>query len=195
MRRGFKARAEELASDARVALGLQDGDRLDPWRHAERLGVVVMALDDMPLAARHRDQLTLIDPDSWSGMTLEEAGLQLIVLNPIHAKTRQCSTLMHELSHIQLKHVPARVDVSASGLMLLSEYDEAQEAEADWLAGALLLPRSALIRERGRGRSPADIASLFGVSLDLCQWRLRMTGVEAQLARRGVAVLGKDDWA
>lgn len=185
MRRGFKSRAEEWAKQARVAVGLDEYACLDPWLHARQIGVEVLDLSRLGLPPAHMRQLVETDPDSWSGMTIQEGGITGIILNPSHPRTRQCSTLMHELAHVQLQHIPARVDVSATGLLLLSEYDEAQEDEADWLAGALLLPRAALIRYRSRGDTPADIAAKFSVSMDMCVWRLRMTGVEAQIARRG----------
>ena len=81
-------------------------------------------------------------------MTLKEQGVTAIIINPRHSRGRQSSTLMHELAHVMLKHVPVRVDVSASGMLLLSDYSEDAEAEADWLAAAMLLPRDALIRAR-----------------------------------------------
>jgi hypothetical protein len=58
--------------------------------------------------------------------------------NPANALTRQRNDLMHELAHIELKHVPARVDFSKSGLLLLSDYSDEQEQEADWHAAARL---------------------------------------------------------
>ena len=64
---------------------------------------------------------------------------------------------------------------------LLSDYSE--EQEADWYGAALLLPRSALVHHRSRGVTAADIADLYGVSGSLCEWRLRMTGVEIQVLR------------
>jgi Zn-dependent peptidase ImmA (M78 family) len=116
-------------------------------------------------------------------MTIKEQGMTAIVINPSHSRGRQSSTLMHELAHVLLKHVPARVDVSAGGMLLLSDYSEDAEAEADWLAAAMLLPRDALVQARRRGDSVADIAAAFGTSEQLCEWRLRMTGVEIQLKR------------
>jgi Zn-dependent peptidase ImmA (M78 family) len=116
-------------------------------------------------------------------MTLREAGVTAIVVNPSHSRGRQCSTLMHELAHVILKHVPARVDVSTTGMLLLSDYSEEAEAEADWLAAAMLLPRDVLIGRRRRGDAVADIAAAFGTSEQLCEWRLRMTGVDVQLKR------------
>jgi Zn-dependent peptidase ImmA (M78 family) len=116
-------------------------------------------------------------------MTLKEGDVIGVVVNPSHAQTRQCNNLMHELAHIELKHVPTRVDISATGSLLLSDYSEDQEQEADWLAGALLLPRTTLLTLRGRGRTIEQIAVAYGVSTALCDWRLKMTGVDHQLRR------------
>lgn len=97
--------------------------------------------------------------------------------------TRTQSFMMHELAHVELKHVPARVEVSKTGLLLLSDYSDEQEQEADWHAGAFLLPRDGLVRLRGRGKSSDEIATFYGVSKALCEWHLRMTGVDVQMRR------------
>jgi hypothetical protein len=62
-------------------------------------------------------------------------------------------------------------------------YSDEQEQEADWHAAALLLPRDALVHHRSRGKTTLEIANHFGVSVALCEWRLRMTGVEIQIRR------------
>jgi Zn-dependent peptidase ImmA (M78 family) len=90
---------------------------------------------------------------------------------------------MHELAHIELRHSPARVEVSESGLLLLSDYSDEQEQEADWFGAALLLPREGLVLLRSARKSAAEIADHYGVSEALCQWRLRMTGVDTQMHR------------
>jgi Zn-dependent peptidase ImmA (M78 family) len=184
LRHGFKAQAERRAAAARSSLGLSAIERLDPWKFAESLSINVIDLSDLDLPPEDQTQLLVRDPDSWSGMTLTEDGVKLIVLNPKHSPARQASTLMHEIAHIDLDHVPATVNLSAAGLILLSDYNDEQEQEADWLGGALLLPEVALLHHRGLGKSPAEIARLFRVSVDLCSWRCRMTGVEKRLAHR-----------
>jgi hypothetical protein len=78
---------------------------------------------------------------------------------------------------------PARVEVSETGLLLLSDYSDEQEPEADRLAGALLLPREGLIQLRSARHSTSEIANRYGVSEALCEWRLRMTGVDVQMQR------------
>lgn len=187
MRRGFKAEAERRSAQAREVLGLQPLSPLCPWTYASHLGVVVLDFDELGLQAKDRTQLLEKDPESWSGMTLREGQTHAIIVNPAHSRGRQSSTLTHELSHLILKHVPARVDVSTTGLLLLSDYSEDQEDEADWLSAALLLPREVLIQERSRGLSTVAIALAYGISDQLCEWRLRMTGVDVQLRRRARA--------
>lgn len=187
MRRGFKADAERRSIAAREGQGLGPTAMLCPWTYADSLGVMVFGADALDLEPEHAMQLLQRDADSWSGMTLHDEGTHVVVLNSAHARTRQTATLMHEIAHITLGHVPADVSVSPSGLVLLSDYSADQEDEADWLGAALLLPEAALLDGRSRGLSTAEIAEAYGVSDVLCQWRCRMTGVEKRLAFRARA--------
>lgn len=183
MRRGFKTEAERLSAAARAALGQPSMSPLSPWEYAARLKVVVLDFDALGLSAAASRQLLDKDPESWSALTIREAATVGIVINPRHALTRQRSNLMHELAHVELKHTPSRVDVSHTGVLLLSSYSDEDELEADWLSGAMLVPREGLLRQRQGGKTTADIAAHYGVSVPLCEWRLRMTGVEIQVRR------------
>jgi Zn-dependent peptidase ImmA (M78 family) len=183
LRRGFKSESEKRAAAARQVLGVGMHAPFDPWLYAEHLKVIVLDFNKLGLSPETLRQLTVLDGDSWSAMTIKQDEGLGVVLNPSHADTRQCADLMHELAHVELEHVPMRVEVSKTGLMLLSDYSEEQEQEADWLAAAYLLPRDGIFRLRSRGKSAADIGRHFGVSKALCEWRLRMTGVEVQLRR------------
>jgi hypothetical protein len=183
VRRGFKTQAERNSAAAREALGITLLVPLDPWAYAAHLKVRVLDFHELGLPPGAVRQLIQVDPDSWSAMTIQEVQAFGIVLNPAHAMTRQRSDLMHELAHIELRHVPARVQVSVTGLMLLSDYSEDQEQEADWHAAALLLPREGLMRLRAQQKSSDEIAGHYGVSKSLTEWRLRMTGVDIQIRR------------
>jgi Zn-dependent peptidase ImmA (M78 family) len=183
VRHGFKAQSERSAASARTALGLRLNAPLDPWEYAKHLNVRVLDFEALSLSKQAKSQLTIHDPDSWSAMTLQVDGKFSIVLHPRHPLTRQRSDFMHELAHIELRHAPVRVEVSESGLLLLSDYSDEQEQEADWFGAALLLPREGLVRLRATRKSPAEIAAYYGVSEALCLWRLRTTGVEAQMRR------------
>jgi len=183
LRRGFKTEAENRSIAARRSLKLASGAPLDPWTYADHLKVVVLDFDNLDLSPSCVRQLIHGDPESWSAMTLKIGNVFGIVVNPAHQPTRQRSDLMHELAHIELQHVPARVEVSKSGFLLLSDYSEEQEQEADWLGAALLVPREGLMRLRRQQKPVSEIAQHFGVSNVLCEWRLRMTGVDTQIRR------------
>jgi Zn-dependent peptidase ImmA (M78 family) len=183
VRHGFKAQSERSAASARTALGLRPNAPLDPWAYAKYLKVTVLDFHTLTLSKQSKSQLTIHDGDSWSAMTLQVTGKFVIVLNPCHAPTRQRSDLMHELAHIDLRHSPVRVEISQMGLLLLSDYSDEQEQEADWFGAALLLPRDGLVRLRAARKSPAEIAAHYGVSEPLCQWRLQTTGIETQMRR------------
>jgi Zn-dependent peptidase ImmA (M78 family) len=183
VRRGFKTEAEKRAADARRVLKVGLIAPLDPWAYASHVGVIVLDFGALGLSSASVRQLTINDDKSWSAMTIKEGGTLGLVLNPAHAQTRQRNDLMHELAHVELKHTPARVEVSKTGLLLLSDYSEDQEQEADWYAGAMLLPRAGLMHHRLRSKDAREIAEHYGVSPQLCEWRLRMTGVEVQMRR------------
>jgi hypothetical protein len=186
LRRGFKSQAEKSAAAARGLLKLSLLVPFDPWVYATHLGVVVLDFGALKLPANAIKQLTVVDSDSWSAMTIQDGTALGVVVNPAHAPTRQRYDLMHELAHIKLKHAPARVEVSQSGLMLLSDYSDEQEQEADWFAGSFLLPRDGIFRLRSRGKSVEEVAAQYGVSKALCEYRLRMTGVDVQMRRTAV---------
>ena len=184
MRRGFKSQAEKSAAAARQLLKLAALAPFDPWAYAAHLEIIVLDFKDLSVSTNAVKQLTVVDSDGWSAMTIKLEAVTGVVINPSHAPTRQRYDLMHEIAHVELEHVPARVEVSPSGLMLLSDYSDEQEQEADWYAGSFLLPRDSIYRLRSRGKTAEQIAQQFGVSKALCEYRLRMTGVDIQ-TRRG----------
>ena len=184
MRRGFKASCERVAADHRHAIGLRPEDPLDPELLAQHLGVTVWWPEDVPdLPQDSVDQLVKKDADGWSAVTLQVGSSRLTIVNSAHAPTRRRSSLAHELAHLILDHRPSRIDLSAQGLLVLSTFEGDEEREADWLSGALLVPRDGLMRAYWRQQDEACLAGHFGVSLVLLRWRLRMTGVAVQARR------------
>jgi Zn-dependent peptidase ImmA (M78 family) len=73
--------------------------------------------------------------------------------------------------------------MNSTSKMALRTYNEAQEEEANWLGGCLLLAREALIAIRRRGRSDDDACAEYGVSPAMLRFRYNVTGVETQLRR------------
>ena len=186
MRRGFKSWCENASSEYRSHLELDLEDRFDPRDLARHLGVLVRTPDELPgLSCHSIRQLTIVDSDSWSAVTVAAGGQNLVVLNSAHAPTRQWSSLAHELAHVILNHRPATASVSEEGILFRDHYDAEQEEEADWLGGALLLPREGLLSVYRRTSSSEVIGRSFGVSTKLVDWRLRMTGILMQARRAG----------
>lgn len=89
---------------------------------------------------------------------------------------------MHELSHILLGHKLLSAGLSEDGHLLPTVYDQDQEDEANWMAATLLLPRPALLKIRYLQLTDDEAMKSYGVSKDMLQWRLKMTGVDYQLS-------------
>jgi Zn-dependent peptidase ImmA (M78 family) len=83
-----------------------------------------------------------------------------------------------------LEHKPAQMFLRDDGLMMMSEYNLEHEQEAGWFAGAILLPRDALLHASAQGMTAQAAAAHFGVSLVLYQMRRNRTGDDIQLSRR-----------
>jgi len=150
------------------------------------MGVVVMPIEIIPdLNPGTLQQLTVDDHESWSAATVCADDRYLVVMNTSHSQARQSSSLMHELAHIVIGHKPARLDITEDGLMILHSYDKTNEEEANWLAGALLLPREALFLIRRRRMSDHDAVEMYGCSQKMLSFRFQVTAVDLQIARAG----------
>ena len=192
MRRGFKAWCERVSEEYRRAIGIPLHDSLDPEILAQHLAVSVWRPADVAgLSEGCRNQLTIHDKDSWSAVTLRVGDESAVIVNSAHAATRQRNSLAHELAHLILEHEPGRIDLSKKGYLLLSSYEREQEEEADWLSGSLLVPREGLRRAYRYSQDSQVLATRFGVSTKLLQWRLRMTGILLQTRRAKAHRIGR----
>jgi Zn-dependent peptidase ImmA (M78 family) len=184
--RGFKAWCERYSVDKRKALGLAAHDPLDPRELATHLGVRVWNPDDVPGLSSEAIAVLLrndgVTPSDWSAVTLMVGAKVVVILNSSHSMGRQASDLTHELAHRIRGHEAKEVSVSEDGLMLLSSYEKAQEEEADWLSGSLLLPREALASIKRRRLDTAAACTGYGVSARMLQYRMSMTGINRQYA-------------
>lgn len=171
-RRGFKSEAEQLACDLRAELGIGLYRRLDPLALAECLAVPVWSLDRLSDVEAAVAVLHGPEAAAFSAMTVFDGTSRVIVHNTAHAPSRQASNLCHELAHGALLH-PAKSALDAYGCR---EWDGAIEAEATYLAAALLIPSKA-IWWAAKQRQPRDeIAEQYGCSAEMVQMRLNMTG-------------------
>ena len=185
LRRGFKTWCENAARGYRRELGLEPFAPLDPRLLASKLGVKIWTPHDVPsVPPASLRQLTKTEPSSWSAVTICVADKSLIIINDQDSRERQNNSLAHEISHIVLGHKAAQVFVSSTGQMLLSEYDRLQEEEANCLSGTLIVPRDALLSFLAQGHDHARVAAHFGVTKEVLQMRINLTGVGKQLANR-----------
>lgn len=96
---------------------------------------------------------------------------KLIVVNDAHTPERQANTISHEVAHFLLDHPPGPA-FGEFGRTL----SKAMEAEADWLAGCLLVPASGIpITMQLCGGDLEAAAAHYGVSLQLMRWRHNAT--------------------
>lgn len=184
LRRGFKTWCENAAASYRRDLGVGRTAPLDPRKLARHLGIVVWKPGEVPgMKKEVLTHLTVSDPDSWDAVTIQAEGATAVILNNVPDIGRQNNSLAHELSHIILEHEPAHVFHTPDGHMMMNEYNAVHEEEANCLAGALLLPREALLQAIRTGNlTETDMTRHFGVSLTLLRMRCNTTGVNRQLA-------------
>ena len=181
LRRGFKAEAERIAELVRSDLGLGALDRLDCFGLAEAWGIPVVSLGELRKdGASDASIRRLMSPDAgFSATTVVVGPRRLIVYNPRHEPGRKASSLAHELAHVILEHEAA----PAIGVGGCRHWDGRQEAEADWLGSALLVPRAGALAWMLESDDIDAGASNFGVSVDLFRWRINHTGVVKQVEK------------
>lgn len=184
MKRGFKSQCERRAVEIRRSLGLTTTEPLSAFDLAKSLMVTVWRdVDVQGMTDEDLNQLHVVDPDTWLAFTLRIGTHFLVVYNSSHSPERSNSMVMHELAHIVLGHELTSTRVTDDGHLVPVSYDQEQEDEANWLAGTLLLPRPALVRIRRLGMRDIDAQRHFQVSSHMFAWRIRMTGVDYQIAR------------
>lgn len=179
LRRGFKTEAENLASEMRTELGIGSADRLDPFALAALWEIPVLGLAGLVAAGASISSIRYFRGDGkevFSAVTLVDGHRRVIVHNDAHSPVRQASNVAHELSHVALEHEPHEA-LDESGCR---KWNVEMEAEADWLAGALLVPRAGALYVARQGMSVEEAAARFHVSLQMMRWRLGQTGASRQ---------------
>lgn len=188
--RGFKAWCENVAIALRVDIGLDETSPIDPVLLAAHLTVALRSPDDIPGIPQSSTRVLTEQNDGWSAVTVSHEGRTCIVYNPHHSSGRNSSDIMHELSHILLKHDAARVFFSEDTSIALRTFDNDQEDQANWLAGCLLLPRPALLWILRNRIDTDEACAHFRVSAELLRYRLDITGVKLQMRRRRAVTRG-----
>ncbi len=180
LRRGFKSEADQIAREIRSELGLAPAACLDPWHLARHLEIPIVGLsevaDTAPNAAR---QFGIVDTAAFSAVTVFRGHVREIVHNDFHLPGRQASNVAHELSHGLLLHPPA----PALNDLGLRDWDAALEEEANWLAGALLIPVEAAMFIARQGWSDELAAEKYKVSQRMVLFRMNVTAARRRVQR------------
>jgi hypothetical protein len=187
LRHGFKAEAERTAIDYRKKLDLKPHDPLPAAMLADHLKVRILTPQDIPgITSELLNVLLGEGSHLWSAAIYQRSDKTYVIHNPTHSPGRQESNLMHELAHAHLKHELSSLQAAIQGLLIpLRKYDKVQEAEAECLGGCLQLPKDALMYHSFVRKKTADqIAEQFNASLDMVNFRLRMSGVNKIQSRR-----------
>jgi Zn-dependent peptidase ImmA (M78 family) len=179
-KRGFKTKSEDIAVQYRSYLNLSAKDPMPAKNLAEHLGIKVLTPHDV-FKGNHETLDYLINSEEWSALTLPcKSGDRVIIHNSRHSKARQESNIMHEIAHIICEHKAPTNNIG----IVLRDYNEEQEKEAEWLGGCLQLPREALIWALERKMNNDEIAVFFNASNDMVRFRLNKTGAKLQFLNR-----------
>jgi IrrE N-terminal-like domain len=180
---------EPHAQKLRLMAGCGPDDLLDPYKLAPRLQLTLMDGDEVfqLLPPELQRYLRTEASDHWSGGVLPHPlpdGTYICILNPRHPRRRNKITLMEEIAHRHMKHRPSKV-VADSADVKARDFDKACETEAFGIGAAALLPWPQMFGLLNTGNSASDIAEHFDVSLQLVEYRIKITGASRlYLARR-----------
>lgn len=165
--RGFKTEANRIAVRIREQMGLSPADPIDPHLVCERFDIRVISLSEIdsksPFLSRQSS--------AFSAVTVPRGHLRAIVHNDTHHPYRQRSNICHELAHCFLGHecTPPLTEKGERAR------DGGIEAEANYLAGALLLTNEGALHVLKRN-IVADAQHIYGISAAMLNYRLRVSG-------------------
>jgi transcriptional regulator with XRE-family HTH domain/Zn-dependent peptidase ImmA (M78 family) len=173
-----KEALEETAEDFRADLGLKKDAPLDPF-HLKVDSVIVEALrSSQCIDAKTKAILEGPACGEWSAMSVPLNWAQdswVVFLNDCHTIERQRVTLLEEYWHILSGHKLTKIAKIAGSFG--RTYDSSEEHDAYFLATATLLPRDAVKRMVGQGKSAHEIAACFGTSPELVEYRIKRLGL------------------
>lgn len=181
LRRGFKTEANRTAREIRAELGLAADAPLCPFLTATHLEVLTVKLSDF--REQHGDAVEYLisaaGQAEFSAITVCIGSTRVIVYNDGHSPARCAANIMHELAHMLLLHPPHPL----CGETGKRHFDAGLEDEANWFGPALLVSDEAAMSVAKRGITIRSAAAEYGVSTQLMQMRLNVTGAQRRISR------------
>lgn len=183
MKRGFKSECESIATAVRAEMGVTAHAPLDARDLADHLEIPVHPLSSLNgtgvgAAIRHVHRNVAV----LSAMTIFPdwpRRRRVIIFNDANSDARQNSDVAHELAHGLLLHEPRHAIVNGC-----RDYSKADEDEAAWLSGCLLVPREAALRVALAELHMGPAAAEYGVSTQMMTFRVNSTGARRQAEAR-----------
>lgn len=167
--RGFKSKAERIAQDFRVQMGLSVFKPLCAYKLAEHIKIPIFTVEDVFSENESHPHFTrLKDTSKFDALWMcNEDDDKVIIHNKHHSKFRQQSNLMHELSHIILGHtVPDEIGKLCLQFNL-HYYSKKHELEAKFLGGCLQITTPAIRWVKKENWSEERISEHFTASPEM----------------------------
>ena len=173
----FLQRIETQAAILRKQAGLGSDDRLDPRKLAHKFALTFIRLEEIEgLSSEDIDFMYSLDAKTFSGGgRLLPDGRILILLNPNQTIERENVTIMEEVAHVHYGHEMIPLPIGSSGFEA-RQYNDADEQEAYWTAGAALLPSRIVAQTVWRDENQAAeiLSKKFGASIQLAEMRIKI---------------------
>lgn len=181
LRWGFKKETNEYAKEFRKEFKKKPFEPLCPWDLANHLLIPILKLSQIDEEAAVQ-YLTVTNQDVFSAVTVFNGRKRIIVHNDSHHPRRQAANIAHELSHAILDHPPTPPFTDAGERFLNTEVQEI-ENEANWMGPGLLISEEAALHIVRKKIPIPDAVTLYGVSQQLIQMRINVTGAKRRISR------------
>lgn len=171
-----------VVREERDALLLRPTDMLDPYALAREHGIEVYTLTgllDFGVSQTCVDHFAGANSRTWSAALVAVGSARIIVENESHATVRRRASIAHELGHFLLEHTFQSVILGEDHKR---QFDEAQEKQATFMAGELLVPLAAAQHAAFDAWDNARVARTYGVSEQFAQMQMYGQRVRAQRA-------------
>jgi len=190
LKRGFKAKAEKIATECREKLNLHACAPICAFKLAHHLKIDIYAASDFFNDEKILQKFSGIDSEAygWSALTMiTKKGNRIIIHNNFHSPARQQSNIMHEIAHVLCEHKIEKKEYDFNIPLGMRDYDKLQEEEAICLGATLQLSRPCLLWAKKRNLTNDQIADHFNASLEMVKFRISMTGVNKSFFKKKVS--------
>jgi Zn-dependent peptidase ImmA (M78 family) len=180
LKRGFKTKAEKIATECRESLNIHPCAPLCAFKLAKYLNIGVYSATEFLKEDIEIQKLQGRDAEDygWSALTMvTKLGNRIIIHNNFHSPSRQQSDIMHEIAHVLCEHKVKELPKEFSLPLGMRDFDKLQEEEAIYLGGTLQLSKPCLFWARKRNMTNEDIANYFNASIEMVNFRMSITGL------------------